>query len=257
MDADDTSRHAELLVVPHRPGPLIELPPERRRDEIDDVLDELFGEAPRDTPGAFDAVLVAGGAALAVAALAAGLPAWLLWLGTACAAFGLILPLHHAWTRIVRARSLRRVREVMGQGTLLDAGHPATRRLTRSYRRVERSAADGLGRDALESAHLAVLEVAGLLRGRRPESPAEREYVNERADAVARLAATLERPVVKEMVKEVAEEVAEPPVDENSVRDSAVQALRDLDERTGSGSLVRMEQLNRLLDEEGKRHGTA
>jgi hypothetical protein len=248
MDADNTSRHPELLVVPHRPGPLIELPPEHRRDEIDDVLDELFGEAPRDAPGAFDIVLVAGGAALAIAALVAGLPTWLLGLGVACAAFGLILPLHHVWTRIGRARSLRRIREVMGQGTLLDAGHPETRRLTGSYRRVERSATDGLAGDALESAHLALLEVAGLLRGRPPESPAEREYVAERADAISRLADTLERPV--------AEEVTEPPIDENSLRDSAVQALRDLDERTGSGSLIRMEHLNRLLDAGEKRDGT-
>ena len=248
MNADDTSRHTELLVVPHRPGPLIELPPERRRDEIDDVLDELFGEAPRDTPGAFDVVLIGGGAALAVAALVAGLPAWLLGLGVVCAAFGLILPLHHVWTRIVRARSLRRIREVMGQGTLLDAGHRETRRLIRSYRRVERSAAHGLAGDALESAHLALLEVAGLLRGRPPESPAEREYVAERAAAIARLADAIERPV--------AEEVTEAPIDENSLRDSAVQALRDLDERTGSGSLIRMEHLNRLLDAEENRDGT-
>jgi hypothetical protein len=248
MDADDTSRHTELLVVPHRPGPLIELPPERRRDEIDDVLDELFGEAPRDAPGAFDVVLVAGGAALAVAALVAGLPAWLLGLGVVCAAFGLILPLHHVWTRIVRARSLRRVREVMGQGTLLDAAHSETRRLTRAYRRVERSAADGLAGDALESAHLALLEVAGLLRGRPPESPAEREYIAERAAAIARLADTLARPS--------AAEVTEPPIDEDALRDSAVQALRDLDERTGSGSLTRMEHLNRLLDAGEKRDGT-
>ena len=249
MDADNTSRQPQLLVVPHRPGPLIELPPEQRRDEIDDVLDEVFGEAPRDTPGAFDAVLVVGGVALTIAALVAGLPAWLLGLGVVCAAFGLILPLHHAWTRIVRARSLRRIREVMGQGTLIDAGHRETRRLIRSYRRVERSTGDGLAGDALESAHLALLEVAGLLRGRPPESPAEREYVAERAGAIARLAATMERPST--------EEIVEPPVDEDALRDSAVQALRDLDERTGSGSLARMLQLGRLLDEDEKPHGTA
>jgi hypothetical protein len=249
MDAENTSRHSELLVVPHRPGPLIELPPERRRDEIDDVLDDLFGEAPRDAPGPFDAVLIVGGAALAVTALIADLATWLLGLGVACAAFGLILPLHHAWTRLVRARSLRRVREVMGQGTPLDVGHPEARRLTDSYHRVERSAADGLATDVLDPAHLALLEVAGLLRGRPPESPAERQYVAERADAISRLAETLERPAVEEAI--------EPPIDEDSLRDSAVQALRDLDERTGSGSLTRMEQMSRLLDEDEKRHGTA
>jgi hypothetical protein len=245
MDAENTSRHSELLVVPHRQGPLIELPPERRRDEIDDVLDELFGETPGDSPGAFDAVLVVGGAALAVAALVVGLPAWVLVVGLVCAGFGLVLPLHHAWTRIAGERSLRRIREVMSRGTPLDAGHPETRRLTDAYRRLERSATA----DVLEPAHLALLEVAGLLRGRPPESPAEREYVAERADAIARLAETTERPA--------AEEVVEPPIDEDALRDSAVQALRELDERTGSGSLARMEQLGRLLDGDEKRDGAA
>jgi hypothetical protein len=249
MDEVGTSRHSGLLVVPYRPGPLIELPPERRRDEIDDVLDDLFGEAPRVAPGPLDAVLVAGGAAAVITALIADLPGRLMGLGFAALGFGLILPLQHAWTRAVRARALRRVREVLGQGTPLDVSHPATRRLANAYRRLERSAGAEFGADALESAHLALVEVAGLLRGRPPQSPGERRYVAERTDAIAGLADRLERPAI--------EEPAEPPVDENALRDSAVQALRDLEERTGSGSPASMERMSRLLDEGRGPHGTA
>jgi hypothetical protein len=243
MDETGTARHAELLVVPYRPGALIELPSSRQRDEIDDVLDDLFGEAPRQAPGPFDAVLVLGGAALVVTTLVTDLPGWLTAVGLAALGFGLILPLHHAWTRTVRARALRRGRQVLGQGTPLDVSRPATRRLANAYRRLERSAGSELGSEALESAHLALVEVAGLLRGRPPQSPGELRYVAERTEAIAGLADRLERPAV--------EEPPEPPVDENALRDSAVQALRDLEERTGSGSPASMERMRRLLDEGG------
>jgi hypothetical protein len=249
MDEYGTSGHSNLLVIPHGPGPLIELPPERSRDEIDEMLDDLFGEPPDEGPGPLDVVLIAGGASLAVTALVIGLPHWLLAAGVAAFALGLVLPLHHFGKLVVRARSLRRAREVMGRGTPLDVGHRSTRRLAEAYRRVERMTEAEFGADALDLAHHAALEVAGLLRGRPPQGPAEERYVAERADAISHLADRLERPVV------VAE--PEPDVDEDVLRDAAVQAVRDLEERTGSGSLTRMEHLAKLLDQPERPDDTA
>jgi hypothetical protein len=56
-----------FVVVPWTPGPLIvPTSDERTRDEVDELVDELFGPDVDEKPGWFDAGLVAAGVALFV-----------------------------------------------------------------------------------------------------------------------------------------------------------------------------------------------
>ena len=71
-DHDDPS---SVVIVPSRPGPLESLGgSERNRDEVDELLDDMFGEPDERGPGVADAVLVVGGAGAVVGGLAASLP---------------------------------------------------------------------------------------------------------------------------------------------------------------------------------------
>jgi hypothetical protein len=149
------------VIVPHRPGPLVE-------------VSEQHTE-PRSGIGATELVLSAGGGALLAAVLAAGWPAWLSVVAIACLALGLALPAHAA---LLRAKHRR------PEGMPLDVSDGRVRRLAAGYRRLERTAGPGPARDA---GHLAVTEVATLLNGRPPGNE-EAAYVARRAEAVSALA---------------------------------------------------------------------
>jgi hypothetical protein len=163
------------VIVPHRPGPLVDVPgPE----------DSLPGEPESGLIGTPEIVLSACGAVLVGAVPLFGLPGWLSVVAVACLALGLALPAHAALLLALRHRAERRRRATMGLGTVLDASDPSVRRLVTAYGRLERTAGDGMARDA---GHLALLEVAGMLAGRAPDD-AEREHVTCRAEAVSALA---------------------------------------------------------------------
>src|SRR6476659_6564776 len=64
LDPGDRLADARFLVVPPDPSPLRSLTrPARDRDELDDLVDDLFGEPSDERPGAFDIGLVVVGAA--------------------------------------------------------------------------------------------------------------------------------------------------------------------------------------------------
>jgi hypothetical protein len=171
------------VIVPHRPGPLVDVPAEEGGVAAGDP--RLFG-AP-------EVLLAVGGAALLGAVLVLGLPSWLSVVAVACLALGLALPAHAALLLALRRRADRRRRAILGRGTVLDASAPPVRRLVAAYRRLERTAEAGMARDA---GHLALTEVAVLLKGRTPDR-AEEEYVAVRAEAVSALADRLaEGPVM-------------------------------------------------------------
>lgn len=232
-----------LVIVPWRPGPLLELPaePSRQRDDLDEVLDALFGEPTREGPGLFDIGLIAGGTALAAAAGFAHLAAGLAVFGAVLAALGLVLPVRDLWQRAARHRARRRLDASLGQGLLLDAGDPLTGGLAGAYRHLTSlcTGAGGLGEDALEAAHLAMVEVAGVLQGRPPRGAAEQEYVTTRAHALETLARVLpDRPVA----------ASDPAADaEAAARDAGISAVRALEERTGTSSLARIDMLRGML----------
>lgn len=171
------------VIVPHRPGPLVDVPAEEGRAAAADP--HLFG-AP-------EILLAAGGAALLGAVLALGLPSWLSVVAVACLALGLALPGHAALLLALRRRADRRRRAVLDRGTVLDVSAPPVRRLVAAYQRLERTAEAGMARDA---GHQALIEVATLLAG-RPPSRGEEEYVAARAEAISALADRLaEGPVM-------------------------------------------------------------
>jgi hypothetical protein len=167
------------VIVPHRPGPLVDVP---------DIDGNGPGPGPGEPPagliGAPELLLSGGGAVLLAAVLFLGLPGWLSVVAVACLALGLALPAHAALLLAMRRHTEHRRRSALALGTMLDASDPSVRRLVTAYGRLERTAGPGPARDA---GHLALLEVAGTLAGRTPEGD-EKEYVARRADAVSTLA---------------------------------------------------------------------
>lgn len=162
------------VIVPFRPGPLIDVP-------------EEDGSAPGEPTalvGAPEIVLAAGGALLLAAVLIAGLPGWLSVVAVACLALGLALPAHAALLATMRRRAQRRRSDTFGKGSTLDVSDPTVLRLVTAYRRLERTAGAGM---AVDAGHLAVAEVAGRLDGQAPVE-ADLDYVAARADAVSALA---------------------------------------------------------------------
>jgi hypothetical protein len=161
------------VIVPHRPGPLVDVPDDNGPDE---PRPRLIG-----TP---EMVLTVGGGGLLAAVLLAGLPSWVSVVAVACLALGLALPAHAGLLTLMRRRAERRRRETFGRGTLLVLSDPSVRRLVAAYARLERTADAGMARDA---GHLALAEVAGMLGGRAPQA-LERDFITSRAEAVSALA---------------------------------------------------------------------
>ena len=62
MAVDDQPDRIEVVYVPRRPGPLVSLNvAPKQADEIDEVLDDLFGAADDRGPSSTDAFLIAAG----------------------------------------------------------------------------------------------------------------------------------------------------------------------------------------------------
>ncbi|MCO5970449.1 hypothetical protein [Actinoallomurus soli] len=164
------------VIVPHRPGPLIDPP----------VLADGGGPAEDQERGMGipEVVLAAGGAVLFAAVIAAGLPAWLSVVAVACLALGLALPAQAAALRAVRRRRLRRHSRALDRGIPLDVSHSSVRRLVTAYERLRRTAGPGM---AVDAGHLALVEAAVLLGGRAPGEE-QVGYVLRRAEAVSALA---------------------------------------------------------------------
>lgn len=163
------------VIVPHRPGPLVEVP---------DAGTSVPGEPQADLIGTPEIALSASGAVLIGAEVIFDLPGWLSVVAVACLALGLALPAHAALLLALRHRADRRRRSTLAFGTVLDTSGPSVRRLVAAYGRLDRTAGAGM---ALDAGHLALLEVAGMLAGRAPEGT-ETDYVTCRAEAVSALA---------------------------------------------------------------------
>jgi len=236
-----------LVIVPRRPGPLLELLAEttRQRDDLDELLDDLFGEPTREGPGLFDIGLIAGGTALAVATRLAHLATALAVVGGGLIALGLVLPVRDLWQRAVKRRAGRRLDAMLRQGLALNVGDPATGELAAAYRRVTGLCAEagGLGGDALDAAHLAMVEVADVLQGRPPRGAAEQEYVLTRVRALEDLAQALSRPSAAPL-----DQVEDA---ESAIRDAGVAAILRLEERTGASSVARIGALRKVLTGSG------
>lgn len=232
-----------VVVVPWSPGALVTIDPEKRpdRDELDALLDELFGEPTREGPGVFDAALLLGGAALVVASEVADLSNGLLILGAGAFGLGLILPIRDVWQRLIRRRAAGRLQASLAQGLPLNVAHPSTQALMRAYKQLWETgrSATVFGLEALEAAHLAMIEVAGLLQGRRPAGAAEEEYVAARTRALDDL--------VKAMPPALSDRGSEAVESDLDARDAAVAAVRELEALTGGSSVARIDVLRAVL----------
>src|SRR5207248_9885761 len=84
-----------VLVIPRTPGPLVDpdaLAPERAADEIDEIVDDLFGPDPVAPPGWLDVTLLAGGFGLVGWSLASVHSTALTVVGAILAFLGTVLP---------------------------------------------------------------------------------------------------------------------------------------------------------------------
>ena len=212
--------HDERIVVPHAPGPLIRPDlPRRDRDELDEVIDELFPDSD-EPPGWFDAGLLGVAAALIGWSLAGG-PGWALVVGLGCLALGVVLPARWLWRRAQRARR--------SPGVLLPGDDPTVTRLVRAYDTLG-ELVSGDADPARIAAHGALLEVATLIDGHRAQAGAERDYVVARAIAIEDLVSALRE---------------QPPVAPSGRLDPTLvaQARDELDALTDGGSLTRLTDL--------------
>ncbi|MEO6628471.1 MAG: hypothetical protein ABIP03_07855, partial [Aquihabitans sp.] len=186
----------DYVVVPHDPGALVVLganTSKRGRDDIDELIDEIFPDV-EERPGWFDAALILLGIGTLGWAWIGEVPTAVTVVGSIALALGCILPARAAWRRVGRRREHRRREGLLAQGIPIDVSSPAASALVGAYEDLfELSSRHGpeYGYLAISAAHSALLEVASLLKGRSPTSDRELCYVDERATAVAELAAAL------------------------------------------------------------------
>ncbi|MDO8392425.1 MAG: hypothetical protein Q7V57_18275 [Actinomycetota bacterium] len=238
--SDPTLR--STVVVPVQPGPLVALSDlDHRRDDIDDVLDDVFGAPDERGPGAVDALLLVGGAGAVVAGVVASLPSVVVVGGAAAVALGAVLPVRSALRHLAVRRRQARLSDRVGHGSLLRTDHPATAALVAAHTALW-TAAGGLASAprarvqtiAADAAH----EVASLLAGRAPVTAEEIAYVEARVAALQQLRATLADPRVGD--------------GEAERRRALVQAREEVEQIGGGSSLTDAAELTRdLLGDDG------
>lgn len=184
-----------VVVVPRTPGPLRPLGAgERSADDLDALIDEVFGPTTSEGPGLFDVVLVIAGVALVGwSFIGGGAGPWFA-VGVGLVILGVALPARSVLRAAGARRAARRDRAMLRSGTALDISDPVVGALAGSYASlVHASQLPGvsMGASAVEAGHAAVLEVASLLGGRPPLTDEERAYVERRTRAVRDLAAQL------------------------------------------------------------------
>ena len=230
----------DFVVVPHRPGPVISLDTsrsQRGRDDLDELIDDLFPDV-EERPGWFDAALVVVGAVLFAWGWIAEAPGVVTLLGVLALALGCILPIRAAWRRAQHRRERRRREGLLERGVPIDVSSSAASALVGAYEDLltiaGRSGAE-FGDPAISAAHDALLEVASLLKGRPPTSERELGYVDKRANTVAELVDALrELPVRPGPTGE----------DPSSVDpDALIEAREELDQIAPFNSVTRLEEL--------------
>ncbi len=225
------------VVVPTRQGPLVPLRNlERGRDEIDELLDDVFGAPDDRGPGAVDAILVVGGIGAIIGGQAASLPTIVTVCGAAAVALGAVLPVRSLWRRAGSARRSRRLQSLLGDGVLLRTDNPSIERLLAAHQRLlslGAPLATAPHERVNDIAHAALLEVASLLGGHPPGAQVEVDYVDARTQALEHLSAAVADPRVGD--------------GEPDRRRALVEARREVEQVAGSSSLTDASDLSREL----------
>lgn len=189
-----------LVVVPARPGLPVSLQAlERGHDEIDDMLDDVFGAPDERGPGIVDAVLVAGGLAALLAGLSDAASTFVTVLGIAAVLLGAVLPIRSLWWRFGSARRSARLGTLLGDGVLLRIDDSGIQNLVAVHQRLMAASAalaPVLRARVQEVAHAALLEVASLFGRHVPVTQVDRLYVTDRLRALQKLQDVLDDPFV-------------------------------------------------------------
>ena len=206
------------------------------RDEVDDVLDDLFGAPDDRGPGAVDAVLLIGGVGAVVGAQVASLPSVVTIVGVTAACLGAVLPARALVRRVTGAQRARRVTALIGDGVLLRSDARSVVALLDAQQTLL-SAGGSLDEanrlHVADVAHAAVWEVATLLGGRPPSIAAEVAYVEARTAALLRLADVVSDPRVGD--------------GDHDRRRALVEARREVDAIGGGSSVDDADGLARTL----------
>ena len=176
-DAMTAGVQPQTVIVPRRPASLrvLQPPTRRQRDELEDLVDDIFGPPIDESPGRFDAGLVVVGLGLAAWAVVGDGPSLTLPIGITAIVLGLALPVR-TMLRWFRTHAVGLRRRVVEPGMPLDASHPATQALIAAHARLLQSSSTRTARNpelAVAAGHSGVIEVGRLLEGRPPSTPAE------------------------------------------------------------------------------------
>ena len=243
-----------LVVVPRATGPLLDLDASRGRtvDDLDEAIDDLFGETTQEPPGLLDAALVSGGVLVAGWALLSSAPVPVLILGVATALLGVALPARAVVGVSRERRQAATRRRAIGDGLPLDSSDPSVHALVGAYDACLKIATRPdapRGRDAAEAAHLAMVEVASLLAGQRPVADAELEYVRKRTQAIGRLTLSLQRTQRGRVEARLDASIHQTPAQRHWAT-AVTEAREELDSATGLGSLDRLTDLAATTERE-------
>ncbi len=194
----EPTNNLPVVYVPRQPGPLVNpRSPSKRPDEIDDVLDDLFGSEDERGPGVADAVLIGAGITALVGSQLFDMATFVTVLGVGMILLGSILPIRWALQRLKSGQQRSLTAKAVGDATALRTGHPTLDQLVDQYTHVHERAGQlesDTGARLVAVAHGLVDEVATLLGGELPTGPAELEYTDARAASLAELAASLDDP---------------------------------------------------------------
>lgn len=177
-----------MVVVPRQPGRLRAVGGSgRTRDELDELIDDIFGQSTDERPGIFDVVLIGLGVVLLAWSLVLGGPDLATWIGLFAVLLGVALPLRGAVRGFGRRRTRAARERAVAEGYVLDTSHPATAELAAVYDRLCDAARLPNVQEPsriVAAGHLAMVEVATLLKGAPPFAPEQVTYVARRTEAM-------------------------------------------------------------------------
>lgn len=253
-DEDPALAARQLVVVPREVGPIVPFSPGAGgpRDELDVLVDDVFGPSTDERPGLFDVLLSLAGAVLVAWAILTGSATWVAIVGVVAIVLGLALPARSLVRRYRGASTSRRLRSAGRRGYLLDVSSRSTADLLRAHDDlVEAAGLQGsvYSDRALEAGHLAVVEVATLLAGAAPDGPAQDEYVVKRTRAIRSLDSQLRAAHARWRDDQAAGEAAQ--AERRRRLAAAVTEARDeLQAEDRLGSLAQLERLTTRLSRE-------
>lgn len=243
-----------LVVVPRQPGAITPLRAGEPgpRDDLDVLVDDVFGPSTDERPGVFDLLLLGGGAALLAWALLSGAAAWIVVVAIVAIVLGMALPARSLVRRYRAAAAARQVRAAERRGYVLDVTSEPTLALVRANEDLAAAAAlpgSVYSGRALDAAHLAVVEVATLLKGAPPDGPVQEEYVARRTAAIEGLTRELLVAHQRWLEERAATEAEE--ADRRHRWVAAVTQARDeLQAEDRMGSLAQLERVTTRLARE-------